>query len=186
MDISRAQLLRTPYLRSSQNLSSSHSGGASSTMSHPPKPRHIVQTVNTTGLAYATCATLQQLVARRCRGRGFGIVYCLRTADKAPDTNIGAFLFLRVLQVKQRADERTRTADLLITSLLQDVAARTSVSGDCKCRCLGGFLSILWCCFVHCVPVVLAWLQYWLHLHSWPSLRARDRYFRRRSRDDRA
>jgi hypothetical protein len=35
------------------------------------------------------------------------------TADKAPDTNIGAFLFLRVLQVKWRADERTRTADLL-------------------------------------------------------------------------
>jgi hypothetical protein len=28
------------------------------------------------------------------------------------------FSFLRVLQVKQRADERTRTADLLITSEL--------------------------------------------------------------------
>jgi hypothetical protein len=27
--------------------------------------------------------------------------------------NIGAFLVLRVLQVKKRADERTRTADLI-------------------------------------------------------------------------
>jgi integrase len=37
-------------------------------------------------------------------------VYCLRTADKAPDTNIGGFSFLRDLQAKQRADERTRTS----------------------------------------------------------------------------
>jgi hypothetical protein len=35
------------------------------------------------------------------------------TADNAPDANIGDFLFLRVLQVKKRADERTRTADLI-------------------------------------------------------------------------
>src|SRR5918994_5490020 len=47
------ELLRTPYLRSSHNLSSSHSGGASSTMSHPPKPRHIGQTVHTRESAYA-------------------------------------------------------------------------------------------------------------------------------------
>ncbi len=39
------------------------------------------------------------------------------TADKAPDTDIGLFV-LRVLQKKWRADERTRTADLLITSEL--------------------------------------------------------------------
>jgi hypothetical protein len=45
-------------------------------------------------------------------------VYCCPTADKAPDMNIGGFSFLRDLQEKQRADERTRTADLLITSLL--------------------------------------------------------------------
>jgi hypothetical protein len=32
--------------------------------------------------------------------------------------NIGGFLFLRSLQGKQRADERTRTADLLITNVL--------------------------------------------------------------------
>jgi hypothetical protein len=33
-------------------------------------------------------------------------------------TNIGGFSFVRVLQAKERADERTRTADLLITILL--------------------------------------------------------------------
>jgi hypothetical protein len=45
-------------------------------------------------------------------------VYCLRTADKASDARNGGFLFLRDLQEKQRADERTRTADLLIRSEL--------------------------------------------------------------------
>jgi hypothetical protein len=34
---------------------SSHSGGAFSTMPHPPKPSHIGQTVHTRGSAYATC-----------------------------------------------------------------------------------------------------------------------------------
>ena len=67
-------------------------------MGHPPKLGHIVQTVNATGLAYATCGALQQLVARQCRGHGFGIVYCLRTADEAPDTNTEVFIFLRDLQ----------------------------------------------------------------------------------------
>jgi hypothetical protein len=48
----------------------------------------------------------------------------LSTADKAPDQNIGSFSFLRVLQAKKRADERTRTADLLITSVRSVVAER--------------------------------------------------------------
>ena len=100
----------------SQYLPSRHPGEAFSTVPLRPKLGHIVQTVNATGLAYATCGALQQLVARQCRGRGFGIVYCLRTADKAPDTNTEVFIFLRYLQEKRRADERTRTADLLITS----------------------------------------------------------------------
>src|SRR5215208_3552737 len=38
-----------------------------------PKPRHIGQMVNARGVAYATCCTLQPLVARQCRGGGFGI-----------------------------------------------------------------------------------------------------------------
>ena len=74
------------------------------------------------GFAYATCCSQQQLVARQGRGRGFGIVYCLRTADKAPDTNTEVFIFLQDLQEKRRADERTRTADLLITSDPSSVA----------------------------------------------------------------
>src|SRR5215208_2974708 len=62
------------------------------------------------GFAYTTCCSPQPLVARQCQGRGFWIVYCLRTADKALDTNIVVFSFLRDLQENQRADERTRTA----------------------------------------------------------------------------
>src|SRR5215211_9302867 len=62
------------------------------------------------GFAYATCCSPQPLVACQCQGRSFGIVYCLRTADKALDTNIVVFSFLRDLQENQRADERTRTA----------------------------------------------------------------------------
>jgi hypothetical protein len=50
--------------------------------------------------------------------------YCLRTADKAPDVRVGSFLFLRILQAKKRADERTRTADLLIGSELSYVYRR--------------------------------------------------------------
>jgi hypothetical protein len=42
--------------------------------------------------------------------------YCYPTAAKAPDNQTEGFLFLWVLQVKKRANERTRTADLLITS----------------------------------------------------------------------
>src|SRR5215216_3434553 len=40
------------------------------------------------------------------------LVYSLRTADKAPDLNIGCSSFLQDLQEENRADERTRTADL--------------------------------------------------------------------------
>ena len=62
-------------------------------------------------------ATQHGKAYRRGYGRSLGIiVYCLRTADKASDTNIVGFSFLRVLQEKKGADERTRTADLLITS----------------------------------------------------------------------
>jgi len=73
----RSELRRTPYLRSSQILSSSHSGGASSTMSHPPKSRHIGQSFHTRGSAYATCCALQPFAAHRRKGRGLGTVsYC--------------------------------------------------------------------------------------------------------------
>jgi len=92
-------------------------------MPHPPKPRHIAQTVHTRGSAYATCCDLRPFAAHRRKGRGLGTpFYCLRTADQAPDVLISGFPFLRVLQVIKRADERTRTADLLITSDYSGVA----------------------------------------------------------------
>ena len=50
----------------------------------------------------------------------------------------GLMFFLQIAR-NQRADERTRTADLLITSLLADVPERPTASG--KCAYLGGF----WC-----------------------------------------
>jgi hypothetical protein len=49
------------------------------------------------------------------RRRLWARVYCCHTADKDLDTNFVGFSFLRDLQEKERADERTRTADLLIT-----------------------------------------------------------------------
>src|SRR5215211_5219996 len=66
-------LPRTPSTRSSENSTSRHLGEAFSTVPHPPKPGHIAQRVNARGFAYATCCTLQLLVARQRRGRSFGI-----------------------------------------------------------------------------------------------------------------
>jgi hypothetical protein len=54
------------------------------------------------------------------------VSYCLRTADKAPVVLVGGFPFLRILQVKERADERTRNALLLITS------EKLGVAGHCS------------------------------------------------------
>jgi hypothetical protein len=53
---------------------------------------------------------------------------------------LGAFASLHVLPANRhflRADERTRTADLLITSLLAYVLTRPGVSGNCAY--IGGF-----------------------------------------------
>jgi hypothetical protein len=47
--------------------------------------------------------------------RSWDRVYCCPTAAKPPVERAGHSTFLRYLQVKRRADERTRTADLLIT-----------------------------------------------------------------------
>src|SRR5215216_3977938 len=83
------ELLRTPFSRTSENAASRHLGEVLSTAPHPPKPGHIAQTLNARGFSYATCCTLQPLVARQCRVRGFRIE---STADKAPNTNIGGAL----------------------------------------------------------------------------------------------
>jgi hypothetical protein len=52
--------------------------------------------------------------------------YCCPTAAKSSIILLGAVIFLLLLQVKRRADERTRTADLLITS------DRSCVTGVCS------------------------------------------------------
>ena len=64
-------------------------------------------------------------------------VYCCPTAAKPPVERAGYSTFLQYLQVKRRADERTRTAFLLITNLLEYVLAHPGTSGNCAC--LGGF-----------------------------------------------
>src|SRR5919106_2971887 len=70
------------------------------------------------------------------------------TADKAPDTNIRDFSFLQVLQEKQRADERTRTAYpcslRVITQALQGIA-RTCKTRVFRRLCL---LRLTACCTV--------------------------------------
>ncbi len=51
--------------------------------------------------------------------------YCCPTAAKFPIRTSGGLSLLLDLQVKKRADERTRTADLLIASV------RSVVAEDC-------------------------------------------------------
>jgi hypothetical protein len=113
---------RISYRRSPENTSSTHSGEAFSTMPHLPKRGHIGQTVNARGFTYDNCCALQPLLECQRKGQGTWIVYCCPTAAKAPDMDIGCFYFLRDLQARKRADERTRTADLLITSVRSVVA----------------------------------------------------------------
>src|ERR687898_608411 len=61
---------------------------------------------------------------------------------------LGGISFLRVLQENQRADERTRTADLI--SLRVITQALQGIAGGCKCRIFRGvsFLRLAQCCTV--------------------------------------
>ena len=82
---------------------------------------------------------------------------------------------MRVLQAKKRADERTRTADLLITS------DPSRVAGGCTGLQIphfyGGFLSA-GCCVLHgiALPVVSEWYQHRPSSRATPSTRTS--YFR--------
>src|SRR5215216_5140649 len=80
-------------------------------------------------------------------------VYCCPTADKATDTNIEGLSFLRHLQAKNRADERTRTADL--SSLRVIIHVLQGFTQACKSP-ISKPLSLL--CFAqvapYCVPGV--------------------------------
>ena|SRR5215208_102251 len=133
-------------IRTSENSTSRHLGEAFSTVPHPPKPGHIAQRVNAIGFAYATCCTLQLLVARQRRGRSFGIESTADALLTKPSTlTLWFSRFLRVLQENQRADERTRTADLI--SLRVCGQGLLGVAGVCKCRINKPFLVP---CIAHC------------------------------------
>src|SRR5215217_9281291 len=104
--------------------------------------------VHARGSAYATCYALQPFAAHRCKERGLGIVYCLRSADKAPDVLVGGILFLLDLQVKRRADERTRTAHLISLRVIN--MALQGFARVCKSRIFRQFslLRFAACCTV--------------------------------------
>jgi hypothetical protein len=62
--------------------------------------------------------------------------YCCPTAATPPTLSLGALNFLRDLQAKKRADERTRTADLLHLRVMHQ--ALQGCAEDCKCRIFRG------------------------------------------------
>jgi hypothetical protein len=72
--------------------------------------------------------------------------------------DIGGFLFLRDLQGKQRADERTRTADLLITS---DNSRGAQGSPVVQNTCKSALIYLQLPSATHCptLPVVSEWYQ---------------------------
>jgi hypothetical protein len=79
-------------------------------------------------------------------------VDCLGTADKAPYTCTGSILFLWVLQVKKRADERTRTADLISLRVIGHTLH--GCAAVCTLRISMGvsFLCIAACSTEFCAP----------------------------------
>ena len=128
-------------------------------MGHPPKLGHIGQLVNATGFAYATCCTLQPLVARQFRGRGFGIE---STADvllaKPPTRTSGASYFHGICREK---GETTSGLEPLTCSLRVIGQVLQRLARGCKSR-ISRRLSLLRfaaCCTVLLLPVVSEWYQ---------------------------
>src|SRR5919106_2170925 len=82
-------------------------------------------------------------------------VYCCPTAANPTVERAGYSTFSQYLQVKRRADERTRTAGLI--SLRVIIQALQGCAGDCKCRVFRG-VSFLW--FAPCCTVLRSrWCQ---------------------------
>ena len=81
--------------------------------------------------------------------------YCLRTADKALDVWYGRSPLSWLLQIKRRADERTRTA--YPCSLRVIIHALQGFAEDCKCRISK---RISFPCLAVCCTVLLSrWYQ---------------------------
>jgi hypothetical protein len=99
---------------------------------HPPKLGHIAQTVNARGYAYANRFTLQPLVARQFRGRGFGIE---STADvlltKPPTRTSGASYFHEICRENE---EPTSGLEPLYCSLRVMPQALQALAQGCKPR----------------------------------------------------
>ena len=81
------------------------------------------------------------------------LTYC----DKALDVLVGSSPFLWVLQVKKKADERTRTDDLLQLRVIGQ--ALQGFAQVCKCRIFRGVFLSPGCCVLHRIafPVVSEW-----------------------------
>jgi hypothetical protein len=134
------ELLRTPLRRSSHNAASRLLDQASSTLRHPPKPEHIGQTVNARGFAYATCYTLQSLLAR-----GSSTADVLLTKPSARTSGASRFYgFCRKIREPTSGLEPLTCSLRVITQALQGCA------GGCKCRIFRGvsFLRLAQCCTV--------------------------------------
>ena len=88
---------------------------------------------------------------RRAWTRSWDRVYCCQL----PDIRTRALSFLRLLQEKQRADERTRIAFLLQLRVI--IQALQGFAGDCKCRIFRG---ISFACLAACCTVLRSrWCQ---------------------------
>ena len=97
-----------------------------------------------------------------CRGRtrAWDRVYCCQDRNHTTED----FYPFRALQVKKRADERTRTADLIslrvIGQVLQEFAE------GCKCRISKPY-SLL-CCASYCTVLRSRWYQSGINIASTP------------------
>jgi hypothetical protein len=144
-------------------------------MPHPPKLRHIGQTVNGRACACATCRALQTLVARRCKGhKAFGqssAEVLLTTPPTQPSWALRFCRFCRQKKESRRAD--LRTADL--SSSYEFACARSILSRYVRKLCLFRRFSAIWRSrFVHCVPVRISPVAVRVAVHAGLSIRAWD------------
>src|SRR5215204_4294737 len=101
-------------------------------VSQPPKPGHISQTLNAREFSYSTCFTLQPLVARQCRGRGFGIESTADVLLTKPSILVsGTFHFYGICRQNM---EPTSGLEPLTCSLRVIGQVLQGFAEACKCR----------------------------------------------------
>src|SRR5215213_1067959 len=164
--------LRTPFQtvswRSSHNAASRLLDQASSTLRHPPKPGDIAQTLNARGFAYATCYTLQPLLA--C---GWSTADVLLTKPSARTSGASRFYgFCRKIREPTSGLEPLSCSLRVITHALQGFAE------GCKCRISKplSLLRLAACCTVLRCRWYQSGITITVHLrHSRASTKARAR-----------